>query len=214
MPEIDFNGLDTAVHGPTRLGVLTVLQTDGATDFTTLKERLKLSDGALPRPQLAEIEAFPCRQLSPFSGTSPLGAPTDRVRRIPGGIQPLLPEFRCGGPHPRPALAHHLLMGEPKRNKDYQKAHFAKRTTDDTESQASWAPAPRFLSHPQPTGRPAAHLSAHLGKERFPVLPRRLRRPRQCSRSLGRGAPPGPLRSRPPSCRDLPAAPEQRGGTR
>jgi transposase len=29
-----------------------------------------------------------------------------------------------------------LSIGEPKRNKDYQKAHFAKRTTDDTESQA------------------------------------------------------------------------------
>src|SRR5262249_35245448 len=27
-------------------------------------------------------------------------------------------------------------VGEPKRNKDYQKAHFPKRTTDDTESQA------------------------------------------------------------------------------
>jgi transposase len=29
-----------------------------------------------------------------------------------------------------------LSVGEPKRNKDYQKAHFPKRTTDDTESQA------------------------------------------------------------------------------
>jgi transposase len=29
-----------------------------------------------------------------------------------------------------------LSIGEPKRNKDYQKAHFPKRTTDDTESQA------------------------------------------------------------------------------
>src|SRR5947207_12967692 len=29
-----------------------------------------------------------------------------------------------------------LSLGEPKRNKDYQKAHFPKRTTDDTESQA------------------------------------------------------------------------------
>src|ERR1700738_2303170 len=28
-----------------------------------------------------------------------------------------------------------LSIGEPKRNKDYQKAHFPKRTTDDTESQ-------------------------------------------------------------------------------
>ena len=29
-----------------------------------------------------------------------------------------------------------LSVGEPKRNQDYQKAHFPKRTTDDTESQA------------------------------------------------------------------------------
>src|SRR5262249_6603116 len=29
-----------------------------------------------------------------------------------------------------------ISVGEPKRNKDYQKAHFPKRTTDDTESQA------------------------------------------------------------------------------
>src|SRR5271155_2899152 len=29
-----------------------------------------------------------------------------------------------------------LSIGQPKQNKDYQKAHFPKRTTDDTESQA------------------------------------------------------------------------------
>jgi transposase len=29
-----------------------------------------------------------------------------------------------------------ISIGEPKRNKDYQKAHFPKRTTDDTDSQA------------------------------------------------------------------------------
>src|SRR5580658_1065457 len=34
------------------------------------------------------------------------------------------------------ALPITLSVGEPKRNKDYQKAHFPKRTTDDTESQA------------------------------------------------------------------------------
>jgi hypothetical protein len=35
---IDFNGLDTHVHGPIRLGILTALQVDGALDFTTLKK--------------------------------------------------------------------------------------------------------------------------------------------------------------------------------
>jgi len=34
------------------------------------------------------------------------------------------------------ALPITLSIGEPKRNKDYQKAHFPKRTSDDTESQA------------------------------------------------------------------------------
>ena len=47
MQPIDFNGLDTAVHGPVRLGVLTALQMDGALDFTTLKKRLDVADGAL-----------------------------------------------------------------------------------------------------------------------------------------------------------------------
>jgi hypothetical protein len=44
---VDFNGLDTAVHGPVRLGILTALQIDGALDFTTLKKRLHVADGAL-----------------------------------------------------------------------------------------------------------------------------------------------------------------------
>ena len=47
MGPIDFNGIDTAVHGPIRLGVLTALQMDGALDFTTLKKRLDVADGAL-----------------------------------------------------------------------------------------------------------------------------------------------------------------------
>ncbi len=47
MEPIDFNGLDTVVHGPIRLGVLTALQLDGAIDFTTLKQRLDAADGAL-----------------------------------------------------------------------------------------------------------------------------------------------------------------------
>ena len=55
MADIDLNGLDTSVHGPIRLGVLTILLTDGDTDFTTLKQRLKLSDGALG-PQLLKLE--------------------------------------------------------------------------------------------------------------------------------------------------------------
>jgi len=47
MTPIDFNGLDTHVHGPIRLGILTALQMDGALDFTTLKKRLETADGSL-----------------------------------------------------------------------------------------------------------------------------------------------------------------------
>ena len=47
MIPIDFNGLDTAVHGPIRLGAMTALQIDGKLDFTTLKKRLKVTDGSL-----------------------------------------------------------------------------------------------------------------------------------------------------------------------
>jgi DNA-binding HxlR family transcriptional regulator len=47
MQPIDFNGLDTHVHGPIRLGILTALQMDGALDFSTLKKRLETADGSL-----------------------------------------------------------------------------------------------------------------------------------------------------------------------
>ena len=47
MPPINFNGLDSAVHGPIRLGAMTALQIDGKLDFTTLKKRLQVTDGSL-----------------------------------------------------------------------------------------------------------------------------------------------------------------------
>jgi DNA-binding PadR family transcriptional regulator len=47
MQSVNFNGLDTIVHGPIRLGVLTSLQMDGPLDFTHLKQRLEVADGAL-----------------------------------------------------------------------------------------------------------------------------------------------------------------------
>lgn len=43
----DISSLDTAVHGPVRLGVLTALQMEGALGFTTLKKRLRVADGAI-----------------------------------------------------------------------------------------------------------------------------------------------------------------------
>ncbi len=55
MSPIDFNGLDTHVHGPIRLGIMTALQIDGALDFTTLKKRLETTDGSL-NLQLKRLE--------------------------------------------------------------------------------------------------------------------------------------------------------------
>jgi transposase len=64
-----------------------------------------------------------------------------------------------------------LSIGEPKRNKDYQKAHFPKRTTDDTESQAmarfavveqpsaTLAPPPQMLLLREVAGRLQAHVT-------------------------------------------------------
>ncbi len=54
---IDFNGLDTTVNGPIRLGVLTALAMDGPHDFTTLKKRLEVSDGAVA-PHLRKLESI------------------------------------------------------------------------------------------------------------------------------------------------------------
>ena len=46
-PPIDFNGLDSVIHGPVRLGIVTALHVTGSLDFTTLKKRLEVADGAL-----------------------------------------------------------------------------------------------------------------------------------------------------------------------
>jgi predicted ArsR family transcriptional regulator len=61
-PPIDFSGIDTAVHGPVRLGVLTALQADGALDFTTIAKRLKVADGAIGTHllKLEKIEYISC----------------------------------------------------------------------------------------------------------------------------------------------------------
>ena len=71
MPPIDFNGLDTAVHGPVRLGVLTALQIDGPLDFTTLKKRLEVADGAMGMHlrKLEEAGYVVCRKA--FVGRRP-----------------------------------------------------------------------------------------------------------------------------------------------
>lgn len=68
---IDFNGLDSAVYGPIRLGVLSALQMDGNLDFTTLKKRLVVADGALGLHlgKLEEIGYLSCKKA--FVGRRP-----------------------------------------------------------------------------------------------------------------------------------------------
>ena len=58
-------------------------------------------------------------------------------------------------------LAITLSIGEPKRNRDYQKAHFPKRTTDDTESQAM----ARFAVVEQPKATPSPSAPMVLLRE-------------------------------------------------
>lgn len=59
------------------------------------------------------------------------------------------------------ALPMTISIGEPKRNKDYQKAHFPKRTTDDTESQAM----ARFAVVEQPKATLASPAAMDLLRE-------------------------------------------------
>ena len=54
-----------------------------------------------------------------------------------------------------------ISVGEPKRNKDYRQAHFPKRTSDDTESQAM----ARFALVEQPPATPAPQPAMALLRE-------------------------------------------------
>jgi DNA-binding HxlR family transcriptional regulator len=71
MQPIDFNGLDTTVHGPLRLGVLTALQLDGPHDFTALKKRLEVADGSLGLQLLKLEESEYVRAQKTFVGRRP-----------------------------------------------------------------------------------------------------------------------------------------------
>ena len=71
MQPIDFNGLDTTVHGPLRLGVLTALQIDGPHDFTALKKRLDAADGSLGLQLLKLEESEYIRAEKKFVGRRP-----------------------------------------------------------------------------------------------------------------------------------------------
>jgi DNA-binding MarR family transcriptional regulator len=102
MDLIDFNGLDTAVHGPIRLGALTVLQIDGAADFTTLKARLHVTDGALGQHllKLEESGYISCKKS--FVGRRPKSTyhitPAGRraLARYLGSMQAVIDAVRSG----------------------------------------------------------------------------------------------------------------------
>ena len=68
---VDFKELDTLVHGPQRLAILTSLQIDGTLDFTTLKRRLDLSDGLLGSHLLKLEEAGYVSVEKSFVGRRP-----------------------------------------------------------------------------------------------------------------------------------------------
>lgn len=61
---IDFNGIDSTVHGPVRLGVMSALQNDSSLDFTALKKRLEVADGALGMhlQKLEEVGYVSCKK--------------------------------------------------------------------------------------------------------------------------------------------------------
>lgn len=71
MSLIDFNGLDTAIHGPVRLGIMTALQIDGQADFTTLRNSLSATDGSLGMhlQKLEEMKYIACKKS--FVGRRP-----------------------------------------------------------------------------------------------------------------------------------------------
>ena len=85
-----------------------------------------------------------------------------------------------------------ISVGEPKRNKDYQKAHFPKRTTDDTESQAM----ARFavVELPNATSAPSTPmiLFAKLPDGCSPRSSRRLRPSTDCTTSWPGSSPNSP----------------------
>jgi DNA-binding MarR family transcriptional regulator len=82
---IDFNGLNTAVHGPIRLGIMTALQIDGPLDFTTLRKRLNVADGALGLHlrKLEDVGYITCQKA--FVGRRPKST----YRITPGGYKAL-----------------------------------------------------------------------------------------------------------------------------
>lgn len=70
--DFDIAAIDEVIHGRLRLGVMAYLAGSGAADFSTLKARLKASDGNLS-VQLRKLEDAGCVQIvKSFAGRKPL----------------------------------------------------------------------------------------------------------------------------------------------
>jgi transposase len=72
-----------------------------------------------------------------------------------------------------------ISVGEPKRNKDYQKVHFPKRTTDDTESQAM----ARFAVVEEPQSTPPLPPTLTMLRE---IAGRLQAQVKQCTQAVNR----------------------------
>ena len=71
MQPIDFNGLDTTVHGPVRLGVMTSLRINGELDFTTIKTSLTVIVGIIGMHLQKLEEAGYIKSKKAFVGRRP-----------------------------------------------------------------------------------------------------------------------------------------------
>ncbi len=100
MPPIDFNGLNTQVHGPVRLGALTALTVDGPLDFTTLRKRLDVTDGALGTHLLKLEESGYVQCKKAFVGRRPkstykiTAAGRNALRKYLDAMQAVINEVR------------------------------------------------------------------------------------------------------------------------
>jgi DNA-binding MarR family transcriptional regulator len=47
MTPVDLSAIDTNIHGPVRLGVISALAMEGRLDFTSIRKRLGVTDGSL-----------------------------------------------------------------------------------------------------------------------------------------------------------------------
>lgn len=77
----DFHRLDETIHGRVRLGVMTYLVTAGASDFTTLKNALSVTEGTLSVHLRKLEEAGHVAIEKSFKGRRPL----TRVHLTEGG---------------------------------------------------------------------------------------------------------------------------------